>query len=288
MEDMGNDSAREAAACGHPPLGGTDGTNNAEAPSAAVPAGDAYATRHNPFMYFHSIIDSPSCATNVVQLPTYVPSATSGQPGYQPAASSQLAKDLASIATTPNLVFITPNLCNDGHDGDGTGAAGKGCKSGQPGGLTSADAFLKYWIPIIQASPAYQQDGMIVITFDEGNYTQTITSANGVTNINVTFPGQACCNQQPGPNLAGARPASFSIPLSATMNEVLAINGFGGDNVGAVILSPFIKPGSTTSTAYNHYSLLRSLEQIFGLSSYLGYANDSTLSRIGDDSAIFK
>ena len=60
MGDMGNDPARESATCGHPALGvGTDNTNTAEAPSAAVPLGDAYATRHDPFMYFHSIIDSP-------------------------------------------------------------------------------------------------------------------------------------------------------------------------------------------------------------------------------------
>jgi len=38
MEDMGNDPARESATCGHPTIGiGTDHTNSAEAPSAAVP-----------------------------------------------------------------------------------------------------------------------------------------------------------------------------------------------------------------------------------------------------------
>src|SRR6202167_1443629 len=66
MEDMGNDPARESATCGHPTIGiGTDHTNTAEAPSTAVPLGDAYATRHDPFMYFHSIIDHPSCSTHV-------------------------------------------------------------------------------------------------------------------------------------------------------------------------------------------------------------------------------
>ena len=104
MEDMGNDPAREAPTCGHPPFGtATDFTETEEAPSAAVPMGDTYATRHNPFMYFHSIIDSPACATNVVNL-------------------GQLPADLSTYATTPNLVFITPGLCHDGHDGAGTGA----------------------------------------------------------------------------------------------------------------------------------------------------------------------
>ena len=49
MEDMGNDPARESARCGHPRIGdNTDNTNVAEAPTADVPQGDAYATRHNP------------------------------------------------------------------------------------------------------------------------------------------------------------------------------------------------------------------------------------------------
>ncbi len=193
MGDMGNDPARESATCGHPAIGvGTDNTNKAEAPSAAVPLGDAYATRHDPFMYFHSIIDSPSCNTHVVNL-------------------NKLPADLAHEWTTPNLVFITPNLCDDGHDGSGTGAAGTTCANGQPGGLTSADAFLQKWVPQIMASPAYKKDGLLVITFDESNYVETVTvnASTGQTTVDITFPGDTCCNQQPGPNLAGVRPGTF-------------------------------------------------------------------------------
>ena len=98
MEDMGNNPAREAATCAHPQLGTRDPTQSFEAPSASVPNGDGYATRHNPFMYFHSIIDSPSCNHRVVNL-------------------TKLTEDLAHERTTPNFAFITPNLCNDGHDG---------------------------------------------------------------------------------------------------------------------------------------------------------------------------
>ena len=99
-----------------------------------------YATRHDPFVYFHSIIDSPTCKTNVVGLDV-------------------LTTDLASAATTPNLSYITPNVCDDGHDAP--------CKDGRPGGLESADAFLATWVPKILASPAYKAGGMLVITFDE-------------------------------------------------------------------------------------------------------------------------
>jgi hypothetical protein len=263
MEDMGNDPARESATCGHPAIGvGTDNTNTAEAPSTAVPLGDAYATRHDPFMYFHSIIDSPSCKTNVVNL-------------------SQLAGDLTSVATTPNYVFITPNLCNDGHDGNGiVGAGAKPCANGNPGGLTSADAFLQTVVPMILASPAYKQDGLLIITFDESNYNTQVSFPGGVETVNIVFPGQTCCNQQPGPNLTGVRPGVFNLVTSATLVENIVINGYGGDQVGALLLSPFVKVGGTSSTPYNHYSMLRTLEGIFKL-GHLGYAEVNP--RIGYD-----
>jgi hypothetical protein len=268
MEDMGNDPARESATCGHPAIGSRDNTSRFQAPSAAVPQGDGYATRHNPFMYFHSIIDSPECHERVVNLKV-------------------LEADLASERTTPHFALISPNLCNDGHDGSGDGRSK--CANGEVGGLASADAFLKKWVPMITSSPAFRRDGLLVITFDESNYTavRTTDPATGETTTKYVFPGKTCCNQQPGPNIAAIRPT----PANAKGNFVY--EGFGGDRVGAVLLSPFIAPGSTSHTPYNHYSLLRSLEDIFRLDGYLGYAaNDPAkgyvLDTIGNDSAIFK
>jgi len=240
MGDMGNDPSRESATCGHPALNTTDHTQIAEAPSVAVPLGDQYATRHDPFMYFHSIIDSPSCNTDVVN-------------------PNQLTQDLQSLPSTPDFVFITPNLCDDGHDSP--------CVTGQPGGLVSADAFLQKWIPIIQASSAYQHDGLIVINFDEGGYT-VAESATGVT---ITFQGQYCCSEQPGPNLA-------PFPQSTTAGPYTVVTGdYGGDRTGAVLLSPFLKPGTVSNTPFNHYSLLKTLEDIKDTDSYLGYASQPGL-----------
>jgi hypothetical protein len=56
-----------------------------------------------------------------------------------------LPKDLQRAATTPNYVFITPNLCNDGHDPE--------CIDGGPGGFQAVDAFLRKWVPLITRSP---------------------------------------------------------------------------------------------------------------------------------------
>ena len=265
MEDMGNDPTRESATCGHPALNTRDPTQHAQAPSASVPLGDQYAARHNPFVYFHSIIDSPDCATNVVAL-------------------NKLDADLASVTTTPNFVFITPNLCHDGHDGDGTGTPGKGCVNGEAGGLTSADKFLQTWVPKILDSPAFKQDGLLIINFDESDFASMMTStdsATGKTTITVTFKGEACCAQQLGPNVT--RPVTQVIPVSATLEYKIVVEGVGGDRTGAVLISPFIKPGTVTNTPYNHYALLKTLEDIFQVSKYLGYANQPGLVPFGAD-----
>lgn len=134
MEDMGNDPRREASTCAHVPLGRPEATRGAE-------LGDEYAAKHDPFVYFHSIIDDPArCAAHVVSL-------------------AHLAEDLHSIATTPNYGFIVPNLCNDGHDTP--------CVDGRPGGLVTINAFLAEWVPRILQAPAFRADGLLIITFDE-------------------------------------------------------------------------------------------------------------------------
>ena len=226
QEDMGNDPVRDnGITCSHPALGSSDPTNSAE-------AADGYTTRHDPFMYFHSIIDNTAeCNQNVVPLGD-----TGGtMPAGTPAGVTGLTTDLASIATTPNFSFITPNLCDDGHDYPCTNTTG----AGQGGGSAVADInqWLQTWVPIIEASPAYQQDGLIEITGDEAE--------------EPTLDSTACCGETAGPSAnAGGN----------------GITGPGGGVVGAVLLSPFITPGTVVSkTSYNHYSTLASIEDLFGL-----------------------
>ncbi len=46
-----------------------------------------------------------------------------------------------------------------------------------------------------------------------------------------------------------------------------------GGKVGLLLISKYVKPGSVNVTGeYNHYSLLASIENLFGL-SHLGYAS---------------
>jgi hypothetical protein len=205
LEDMGNSPAQPAT-CRHPALNTPDTTQTAR-------VGDQYAARHNPFVYFHSIVDSPSCAANDVPL-------------------TNLTGDLAKTSTTANVSFITPNLCDDGHDSP--------CVDGRPGGLVSADAWLATWVPKIEASPAFQADGLLVVTFDEADSPQSDATA--------------CCGEGPGPN-----------------SPAPGIVGMGGGRVGAVLVSRYIKANSLNDTPYNHYGLLASIEDLFGL-GHLGYA----------------
>jgi phosphatidylinositol-3-phosphatase len=207
MEDMGN-TTTEDRTCRHPVLNGPDRTQSAT-------ASDQYAARHNPFVYFHSIIDSPDCHERDVPL-------------------DRLQGDLLSYDTTPNLTFITPDLCSDGHD--------EPCADGRPGGYASIDSFLAEWVPRIKASPAYKRDGALIVTFDE--------SESGA---------EGCCVQD-HPNTPNAGGETI---------------GPGGGRIGAVVVSKLVRPGTTSDTPYNHYSFLRTIEDIFGLEP-LGYAARST------------
>jgi hypothetical protein len=265
MEDMGSDPARESMTCGHPALNAKDPTESAEAPREGLAKGDQYTVHHNPFMYFHSIIDRVSeCASHVVGL-------------------EALGTDLRSVSSTPNFVFITPNLCNDGHDGDGTGAPGKGCVNGEPGGLFSSDKFLRKWVSKILESPAFRRDGLLIVTFDEGDFSPaeiSTDSTTGKTTITTRAAGEFCCRQRMGPNIF--RPIVQTDVGSGKVTYVAKIQGYGGDLIGAVLLSRYIKAGTVSNVPYNHYSLLRSLEDIFHL-EHLGYARQSGLAAFGSD-----
>jgi hypothetical protein len=77
----------------------------------------------------------------------------------------------------------------------------------------------------------------------------------------------ACCGEQ---------------PLASATRFPPGLNGPGGGRVGAVMISPFIKAATVSLQPYNHYSLLRSVEDFFGL-EHLGYAAEPDLRSLGPD-----
>src|SRR3954451_5863154 len=213
MEDMANGPADEKT-CRHPQPNQPDSTQSAR-------QGDQYAARHNPFVYFHSLIDGPSCRTSDVDL-------------------SVMPTEIGQAGTTAAYNFITPNLCHDGHDTP--------CKgSNEPGGLKSINDFLQKWVPAILDSPGFKDDGMLIVTFDEAE--NDSSACCGEKAANTPSPG----GDQPGP---------------------------GGGKIGAVVVSPFTKPGTVDKTPYNHYSMLRGVEDLFSL-EHLGYAGQAGLEPLG-------
>jgi phosphatidylinositol-3-phosphatase len=141
----------------------------------------AYKQKHNPFIYFDAIRTNPNRCQQIVPL-------------------TQLDLDLQSGAV-PNLVWITPNICNDMHD----------C------GVDVGDQWLKEWVPKILASAAWQDNGVLFITFDEGS------------------SRKSCCTYAQG------------------------------GQIDTLIIGPMVKPGFTSDVEYDHYSLLRTIEEAWGL-----------------------
>jgi phosphatidylinositol-3-phosphatase len=172
----------------------------------------------------------------------------------------QLSTDLMSADTTPNLSYIVPDQCEDAHD-NCTGPLPSNPIIDDQYALKQADAFLGVWVPRILNSAAFKQDGLLVINFDE--------SVGDAT---------ACCGEQPGP--ADPAPGGYAD----------GVPGPGGGITGALLISPFISPGSAqpsglhlNNTDYNHYSLLRSLEDLFGIKQHLGYAAPASVVPFGSD-----
>lgn len=92
-----------------------------------------YTPNHDPFVHYNDIRNSATrCQQHVVPL-------------------TQLDIDLQNRAL-PSFAWISPNLCDSGHD---CGAAG-------------ADKFMGPEVNKIISSPAFDQNSLLIVTFDEG------------------------------------------------------------------------------------------------------------------------
>jgi hypothetical protein len=102
-------------------------------PSVGYTGGDVgnYARKHNIFALLSDVVNDTAQRKRLVPF-------------------TQFATDLAN-GTLPDYVNIVPNLCNDAHD----------CS------LTTADNWLRNNIAPLLASATFQQDGLLIITFDE-------------------------------------------------------------------------------------------------------------------------
>ena len=116
--------------------------SNAADDTQLTGADSDYDTRHNPFVYFHSLLDLGGCQSNDI--------------GIQ-----HLTKDLRVAKRTPTYAYIAPGLCDE--------PSATSCAGNEPVGLEAEDTFLKRWVPQILASQAYKQDGVLMIVFADAN-----------------------------------------------------------------------------------------------------------------------
>jgi len=152
---------------------------------------------------------------------------------------SQLNTDLAA-GTVPDYVWISPDQCNDMH-GRG-GPSTDPCRFANVQGLISAgDAFLSSTVGAIMDSSAWTGNAAIFIAWDESDFTGSSS--------NFGFgDASGCCD---------------------------SVAGHGGGHVVTLVISHSDHAARTSSISYNHYSLLRTIQDGWHLGC-LGFTCDTT------------
>jgi hypothetical protein len=203
-----------------------------------------YASKHNPFVLFDDIRNDPARLSRVRPY-------------------SQLAADL-NAPNAPDFVFISPDQCNDMHGGVNTAVPGYpetpcpyASVNDDPNDAAlkqKADAFVQRAVSTIMGSRAWTRHSAIFIVGDEGDYTGK--SVNGGWDS-----PDGCCDSPILP--AGAPQINAAWPGGV----------YGGGLVPAIVVAAGGRRHFESTTPYNHYSLLRTLEDAWGLRE-LAYTAD--------------
>ncbi len=152
-----------------------------------------------------------------------------------------LHADLAS-GRMPNFATIVPNQCDDMHGIKGGNVPADCTKRNQAGRIARGDRLAGALVDEIERSPVWSEPGntAIVITFDEASHR--------------VQPGDplGCCGYEPGN------------PSNA-----------GGGRIPTIVIANHGPRGIEDATPYNHYSLLRTIEDAFGIETHLRHAADT-------------
>jgi phosphatidylinositol-3-phosphatase len=151
-----------------------------------------------------------------------------------------LHADLVS-GKVPAFALVIPNLCNEMHGmvpGKGVPAD---CGYESKGLIPRGDAEAGKLVAQIQASPLWKASGnaAIVVTFDENDGT-------------VDKPNTCCVTNADGHNP-------------------------GGGHIATVVITNHGPRGLSDPTPYDHYSLLRTIEDALGAGGHLLHAGDATV-----------
>jgi hypothetical protein len=150
----------------------------------------------------------------------------------------------------PAFNWITPDNCSDAHDAtcQGNNLSGAFNSDGTPnynpaglpaddpeattptnytGGLYAADLFLKYYIPLIEHSAAFDDGGMIDITFDEANPPFTV----GNSFNNVPAPGDSTTFSAPADQPSFGSPGKTEPGADSLYGAYGALADAAGENL---------------------------------------------------------
>jgi acid phosphatase len=180
-----------------------------------------YLKFHNPFAYFSDNHNSSAQANHIVPF-------------------TEFAGDVSGNSL-PNFSFVIPNAINDARDCPGGGSCPDSLK------LSTADQWLQNNIAPLLSNPQFQQNGLLVLWWDEGNASDT---ANGGGHIAVVLVGPMI--------KPGFRSTIFyrHQNLLRTLCEALGI-GFPGASSSAASMADFFgaktsSTGTITGQVTNH------------------------------------
>ena len=165
-------------------------------PNAGYTGGDVYpyARHHNPFTYFSDVLNDSTEAGNLVPF-------------------SQFASDLTNN-TLPNFSFILPDLLDDAHDGT----------------LAQADTWLKQNIQPLLASTTFRNDGLLIITFDEAEDSDTSHGGGRIATVIISSKAKSGFQSQ----TLYQHESTLRLILSA-----LGISNFPGNAANAPAMDEF-------------------------------------------------
>lgn len=212
------------ASVGASPASGHGGSASEYPNPSSADATDQYVAKHNPLPWFESILGTPDCAEGLE---------SNGVDSNHLAAlfggNDALYSDLQKTKTTPDLSVIIPNNCSNGHDAVCAGnnlSGGFGGSNDQTpnapvnytGGVYAENVFLEHIIPEIEQSPAFKQNGLIQIVWDEAYppFTYSNSNANS-TRTSPTAAGALASTDNAGETLFGRsvnwEPAGPNTPI---------------------------------------------------------------------------
>jgi hypothetical protein len=211
-------------------------------------AGALYASKHNPFAHFDDILDNPARLQNIKPFTSF-------------------AGDLASN-NVADFNLIVPNQCHDMHGGVyATIAAGDGSPcpysnfSGDPldeSLKAKADAWLASTVSMIMHSKAWTGNSAIFVVADEADFDGTKPGNDDWADTS------GCCDSPFLP--AGPFPDNPGLTWAGGV--------FGGGRTPAIVITTNGPRGYVSTTPYNHYSLLTTIEDNWHL-GHIGHAGDT-------------